>query len=91
MNTYQAHEALRKAIEKAPIIPPCQTTDPEVFFPSFHDENSMDFRPAKKLCQVCPVVAQCLQYALIADEPHGIWGGLSPKERYRLKKNLKAA
>lgn len=39
-------------------------------------------RAAKKLCNtVCEIRMQCLEYALIHNETHGIWGGMSPKER----------
>lgn len=39
---------------------------------------------AKRVCAGCPVVAQCLAYGL--DEPHGVWGGLSEKERRRVRR-----
>nr|WP_308213010.1 WhiB family transcriptional regulator [Nocardia amikacinitolerans] len=32
-----------------------------------------------------PVREQCRDYALAADEPNGIWGGLTPRERVRPK------
>lgn len=38
-------------------------------------------REAKQVCAGCPVVQQCLQHALGAQEPYGIWGGLSEEER----------
>lgn len=34
----------------------------------------------------CPVQAECLKYALAADEEFGIWGGLDPRERQNLKR-----
>jgi WhiB family redox-sensing transcriptional regulator len=55
----------------------CSTTDPELFFPSSGDAAPQ----AKRICQVCPVRKQCLDYALKYHEPVGIWGGLSPRER----------
>lgn len=39
---------------------------------------------AKLLCDECPVRPQCLDYALTAGEPYGIWGGLTPTERRRV-------
>ena len=41
---------------------------------------------AKKVCTGCEVRAECLEYALAHDERFGIWGGLSERERRRLKK-----
>ena len=60
----------------------CAQTDPEAFFP----EKGGSTREAKKICEVCPVRAECLAYALEHDERFGIWGGLSERERRRLKR-----
>ena len=46
---------------------------------------------AKKTCLGCPVRHECLQYALDHDERFGIWGGLSERERRRLKRPMAAA
>lgn len=35
-------------------------------------------------CNACPVQQECLQYALDNDEPTGLWGGLTTKERKQL-------
>ncbi len=59
----------------------CAQTDPEAFFP----EKGGSTREAKKVCQTCPVQAECLAYALEHDERFGIWGGLSERERRRLR------
>ncbi|MFE5895867.1 WhiB family transcriptional regulator [Streptomyces sp. NPDC056488] len=60
----------------------CAETDPESFFP----ERGGTTRPAKKVCGACDVRAECLEYALTHDEQFGIWGGLSEKERRRLRR-----
>lgn len=39
---------------------------------------------AKAVCATCPVIANCLRWALAAREPYGVWGGLSVDERERL-------
>src|SRR6476469_645790 len=36
---------------------------------------------AKAIGAQCPVITQCRQHALKAQEPYGIWGGLSEQER----------
>jgi WhiB family transcriptional regulator, redox-sensing transcriptional regulator len=60
----------------------CAQTDPEAFFP----EKGGSTREAKKVCLSCEVRAECLEYALANDERFGIWGGLSERERRRLRK-----
>ena len=60
----------------------CAQTDPEAFFP----EKGGSTREAKKVCTGCEVRPECLDYALANDERFGIWGGLSERERRKLKK-----
>jgi WhiB family redox-sensing transcriptional regulator len=62
----------------------CEQTDPEAFFP----EKGGSTREAKKVCLECEVRDDCLEYALDNDERFGIWGGLSERERRKLKKRL---
>jgi WhiB family redox-sensing transcriptional regulator len=60
----------------------CAQTDPEAFFP----EKGGSTRDAKKICGSCEVRSHCLEYALENDERFGIWGGLSERERRKLRK-----
>jgi WhiB family transcriptional regulator, redox-sensing transcriptional regulator len=60
----------------------CAQTDPEAFFP----EKGGSTREAKKVCRSCEVRAECLEFALENDERFGIWGGMSERERRRLKR-----
>lgn len=62
----------------------CAQTDPEAFFP----EKGGSTREAKRICQACGVRDECLEFALEHDERFGIWGGLSERERRRLKKQI---
>jgi WhiB family redox-sensing transcriptional regulator len=64
----------------------CAQTDPEAFFP----EKGGSTREAKRICGRCEVKAECLEYALGHDERFGIWGGLSERERRRLKRKVAA-
>ena len=59
----------------------CAETDPEAFFP----EKGGSTREAKRVCSGCDVRAECLESALANDERFGIWGGLSERERRRLR------
>ncbi len=61
----------------------CAQTDPEAFFP----EKGGSTREAKRICSGCEVRAECLEYALAHDERFGIWGGLSERERRRLRRS----
>ncbi len=61
----------------------CAQTDPEAFFP----EKGGSTREAKHICSTCSVRDECLEYALLNDERFGIWGGLSERERRRLKRS----
>lgn len=60
----------------------CLDADPEAFFP----EKGGSTREAKRICAVCPVQQECLSYALENEERFGIWGGMSERERRRLKR-----
>ena len=60
----------------------CAQTDPEAFFP----EKGGSTREAKRVCTSCDVRLECLEYALGNDERFGIWGGLSERERRRLRR-----
>jgi hypothetical protein len=56
----------------------CRETDPEDFFPL----KGESVEPAKQVCWgMCPVREECLDFALDNDERHGVWGGLSERER----------
>jgi WhiB family redox-sensing transcriptional regulator len=59
----------------------CAQTDPEVFFP----EKGGSTREAKQVCMACPIRVRCAEYALDHDERFGVWGGLSERERRRLR------
>lgn len=60
----------------------CAQTDPESWFP----EKGGSTLEGKRICQRCPVAAECLDYALENNERFGIWGGLSERERRKLTK-----
>jgi WhiB family redox-sensing transcriptional regulator len=60
----------------------CAQTDPEAFFP----EKGGSTKEAKQVCAGCEVRSECLEYALEHDERWGIWGGLSERERRRLRR-----
>jgi WhiB family redox-sensing transcriptional regulator len=65
----------------------CLGVDPDLFFP----ERGGSTREAKEVCRGCVVREDCLQYALRNGEKFGIWGGLSERERRRLRRRRNGA
>lgn len=60
----------------------CRGTKPELFYPLRGEPTA----PAKAVCATCPVIVDCLNYALSNHETFGIWGGTSERERRRLRR-----
>ncbi|MDQ3643148.1 MAG: WhiB family transcriptional regulator [Acidimicrobiales bacterium] len=60
----------------------CLGVDPDLFFP----ERGASTREAKGVCRGCVVREECLEYALVNGEKFGIWGGLSERERRRIRR-----
>ena len=60
----------------------CLGVDPDLFFP----ERGASTREAKEVCRGCAVRGDCLEYALANAERFGIWGGLSERERRRIRR-----
>ncbi|WP_030807277.1 WhiB family transcriptional regulator [Streptomyces sp. NRRL S-337] len=65
----------------------CREEDPELFFPIGNTGPALlQIQEAKTVCCRCPVMAQCLQWALETRQNDGVWGGLSEDERRALKR-----
>ena len=87
MNTEQLYIDLIRQIEEAETIPPCRDSDPEQWF---NDRGEVyDARIAKNLCESCPVINACATYAIAAPEHFGIWGGLSPMDRAKIRNSAR--
>ena len=59
----------------------CRGTDLDLFYP----ERGESAGPARQVCERCPVRQPCLEYALSNRITHGIWGGLTERERRPLQ------
>ena len=59
----------------------CRSTDLGVFFP----ERGESAGPARQVCSACPVRQPCLDYAITNRITHGVWGGLTERERRVLR------
>lgn len=62
----------------------CQGTDGEAFFP----ERGGSTRAAKRICRRCEVRSECEAFALGKDIKFGVWGGLSERQRSRMKRRV---
>jgi WhiB family redox-sensing transcriptional regulator len=61
----------------------CNSVDGDLWFPEVgHNANA-----AIKICRECPVQQRCLEWALAHNETEGVWGGVSARERQKMRKN----
>ena len=60
----------------------CRGADADLFFP----ERGASTRRAKSICGACDVRTDCLEYAIVNGEKFGIWGGMSERERRRVRR-----
>lgn len=64
----------------------CAGTGPDLWHPTLSDTATnggpnAQVAAAKKICHRCPVRTDCLDHAITNNITHGIWGGLTPKDR----------
>jgi hypothetical protein len=64
---------------------PCAVTDPELWFPERSNQYMKIAAIAKQLCQTCPLMYECADYA-IGTDVEGIWGGTDEKQRKAIQK-----
>lgn len=65
----------------------CRGADADLFFP----ERGASTRKAKSICGECQVQDQCLDFAIEVGEKFGIWGGMSERERRRVRRERQVA
>ena len=65
----------------------CGGADADVFFPAGEDEALV--APAREICAACPVMDECLRYALSTNQTEGVWGGMTGSERRRLRRRIR--
>lgn len=61
----------------------CKDADPEIFFVDQKEEEEYSKKKTKAalaLCSDCPVIADCLQFAIV-ENAIGVWGGTTTQER----------
>ena len=65
----------------------CRGADADLFFP----ERGASTRKAKAICNACDVKHECLDFAISQGEKFGIWGGMSERERRRVRRQRTVA
>lgn len=70
----------------------CSQTDAELFFPEGSSNTVRGKREqARKICAVCPVKAECLEFAMLTPWIHdGVWGGLDAADIRKLARQQAA-
>ena len=65
----------------------CRDEDPELFFPvGTSGPALLQIAEAKAVCRRCPVMSDCLSWALHSGQDAGVWGGMSEDERRAVKR-----
>lgn len=64
----------------------CREMDSSFFFPEseHHPLRAAFTAAAKAMCGRCPALLSCREHGLTANEPYGIWGGLTVHERRKI-------
>jgi WhiB family transcriptional regulator, redox-sensing transcriptional regulator len=66
----------------------CLDEDPELFFPIGSTGRAFEqVMQAKAVCRRCPVMTQCLEWALKIKQDVGVWGGMDEDERRVLRRS----
>jgi len=47
-------------------------------------------KAARLVCELCPVVRECLGYAVATSQHHGVWGGMAPRQRRHVRPGILA-
>ena len=78
-------ELVEKCLALRDMDPACRGQDLDWWFePPLYPK-------AKKICAECPAKEPCLEYAMEANEQYGVWGGVSPEGRRKLRKARRQA
>lgn len=82
-------DAYPRWLNETDLTPACRGADPEIFFPENRHATAIE---ARDYCRRCPLKTTCQEWALeqpVADL-HGIWGGLSQKQREAIRAQRRA-
>jgi len=66
----------------------CVEVEDELLNCFFGDDESLEELTALMICSTCPVVEECLKYALHTSQTIGVWGMHTPQDRRNLKRQI---
>lgn len=65
----------------------CKGADPELFFPvAVGVVGQRQAAVAQRICERCQVRRECFEFAMENRQMHGIWGGTTPEDRIRFRR-----
>ncbi|MEU2618409.1 WhiB family transcriptional regulator [Streptomyces sp. NPDC007157] len=65
----------------------CLRIDPDLFFPIGDGSlTHVQIAEAKAVCHRCPVLDQCLDWAMSVERVEGVWGGKTEGERRLMRR-----
>ncbi|HXC83016.1 MAG TPA: WhiB family transcriptional regulator [Trebonia sp.] len=65
----------------------CLSADPDLFFPiATGSAAAVQIGKAQRICASCQVRRECFDFAMRSGETHGVWGGTTPEERIRVRR-----
>ena len=66
----------------------CASVEPELFFPKYTvgGDGELHEALAKQVCRRCPLISQCLEFALHTGDKWAIMGGMTPAERESIRR-----
>ena len=66
------------------------SSDTDLFFPVGSSMKAMkQANEAKAICMECPVVNECLDYAIRTNQDSGIWGGTDEEQRKSIRRQFR--
>lgn len=92
-SSYDGHGKAYHVISTFSAEAACKGGDTSLFYPGrdgevggWNRDDAEKVARAKVVCDGCSVLEKCLNYAMDYEEPFGIWGGLTSRERNKLRK-----
>jgi WhiB family transcriptional regulator, redox-sensing transcriptional regulator len=66
----------------------CHDADPDLFYPENGKFSTPGVKTAIRICRDCPVINDCLQWALKTGDSFGVLGGMTPQQRTRYRREV---
>jgi WhiB family redox-sensing transcriptional regulator len=67
----------------------CRDSNPELFFPIGTTGIALgQIDAAKSVCDACPVLSDCREFAMETNQESGVWGGLTEEERRQIRRGF---